>query len=245
METMMESMVEMMETTALGSDTPAPSTPNEPRRKRKAVAFAPAGDLCQTFTYDGGDAALTAATSPTSRTNARVAATGRRATPYRKRVRSGGSPRSTAREAPGSARRTRNGQRMKRQKRLVESGAVRVKVSQHPNPRRGGGSSRGGGRDGRLVATGAVRMQVTRHTTPRRLNAVGRRIWSPPPPSSAERRRPRSEIVHRIRRAEYGGRTTPPSGGRRNGLTGGHRFRAAMSPPPKSAAVANLSRTLF
>lgn len=235
----METVTGMMETiTMADGDTPAPSTSAPDRRKRKAVTFAPVDELC--FTYDGGGGAE--ATRPTGRkTNANTGAAGgigRRDTPHRRRGQPGAVPRSPAR-TPGS----RGGKR----RRLVETGAVRVRIS--PNPRRvavPGGRGGGGGNGGRLVETGAVR--VTRHTTPRRLNAAGRRIWSPPPPSSAAgSRRPRSEVVRRVGRAAPGvGGATPPSGGcRRNGLAGGHRFRAAMSPPPKSAAVANLSRTLF
>ena len=241
---MKEMMEMMMETMDSDSDTSvsSTSTPDEPRRrKRKAVTFAAVEELCQTFTYDGvGAEEPTTATSPAKRTNARVVTTGRRATPYRKGQSSWTGLRSPA--PPSSALKARSSPQAKKQ-RLVETGAVRVKISQHPNPRRRGV---GGGHDERLVATGAVRIHVTRHTTPRRLNAVGRRIWSPPPPSTAERRRPRSEVVYRTGRAEPGGggKTPPSSGWRRNGLTGGHRFRAAMSPPPKSAA-AKLSRTLF
>ena len=47
----MKEMMEMMET--MDSDTSVSSTPDEPRRKRKAVTFAAVDDLCQTFTYDG------------------------------------------------------------------------------------------------------------------------------------------------------------------------------------------------
>ena len=238
----MKEMMEMMETMDSDTSVSSTSTPDEPRRrKRKAVTFAAVEELCQTFTYDGvGAEEPTTATSPAKRTNARVVTTGRRATPYRKGQSSWTGLRSPA--PPSSALKARSSPQAKKQ-RLVETGAVRVKISQHPNPRRRGV---GGGHDERLVATGAVRIHVTRHTTPRRLNAVGRRIWSPPPPSTAERRRPRSEVVYRTGRAEPGGggKTPPSSGWRRNGLTGGHRFRAAMSPPPKSAA-AKLSRTLF
>ncbi|KAL7503266.1 hypothetical protein ACHAXN_001092 [Cyclotella atomus] len=117
---------------------------------------------------------------------------------------------------------------------LLQTGAVRLNVVYHTNPRKR--SNHGT----RLIDSGAVRRVVTRHTTPRKL--IGNRnMWSPPPTTG---KLPNSSVNLTQNEMSTPPKTPESASKRSNASTGGHRYRAALSPQVKEG-VKHISKVLF